>query len=594
MNSLNLQPDAQGQAEATLARLKATTGHSGFMSTTALITPRMVLAKLTSRLKGLKLLPSHDIETHIGAIGNGIPAEAQFTIPYQGNQLVVSLYSVTELITRMDALVANKRVATDHRWYLPIGAIPSVDVEVWLTLDENSRAVVTYVTKDGESVFPGPLFKWYATISNKAPTLQSTSTMSTEVPSLEAIEETEYSNIKAVFDDHCKSVRFDRRWAKTVVGEIRAFEHRDEEHINFLGGNLVGVYRLHWRADDSVVWYNGLRIVDVPALKNDYQDLPTINPDFHVVGNPINASFLYAVHRTLTSDLAEKEKHETAVAILSHMHYQFLSSLLYHQFPYRAQEAIALAVYDSLSRKSMLKQYHTWGNLVRARAEDIIGKNSIHYKTLIEFTNDEKIIYAISDIQSRIREVVKKLKGEYMRLRDQDSRVMSQSTTLVNREGETILRDFENKAASLQRELKDIVRDPHDLIRDEVVESTLKIVTTADERYLRTALLYLSEASEGRDRQTVHELIDVLVIFIQGYLRRAPASERTLIHVVLKVRNLMRSSQLTVSDAIVIRNLASDLIESALPKRNSAVQASTRIAMLVYLTIRLLTINHFK
>ena len=595
MNTSLMQNDAVAQAKSTLSRLHAAVGRTSTLSLSGALVPRVVLAKLVSRLKGLKLLPCPELETHLVAIGNGIDKEALYTVPYIGARVTVELYGILEISERIETLLANKQSATDNRWYLPIGRLHPLSVEVWIYTDDENRVRVEYVDGETRTPFNGTLGDWCKTISPTPPTTSSVLPVHpTDSPAMEARGESTYVNIKAVYDEYCKSVTFDRRWGKLTLTTIRAFEGRDEEHINFLGGNLVGVYRLHWRADDATEWYERLRIDDVRSLKQDFHDLPTINPDFHVVGNPINASFLYAVHRVLTSDLPERERTEVAVAILAHMHYQFLSSLLYHQFPYRAQEAIALALYDSLSRKSMLKQYHTWGNLVRARSEDIISKGSIHYQTLIDFSDDEKIIYAISDIQSRIREVVKKLKSEYMRLRDQDARVMSQGSTLVTREGETVLREFENKAAGLQRALKDIILDPHDLIRNEVLESTLKMVTTADERYLRTALLYLSDAMGGKERASVEALVDALVIFIQGYLRRAPSSERTLIHVVMKVRNLMRSSQLAASDAIALRSLTADLIEKALEKRNATVQASTRIAVLVYLTIRLLTLNHFK
>lgn len=595
MNISLMHNDAASQAKATLTRLRGAVGRTQTLSLNSALVPRMVLAKLVSRLKGLKLLPCPELETHLAAIGNGIAKEALYTVPYTGARVTVELYGILAIGERLEAQMANKMLTTGNRWHLPIGRLHPIDTEVWIYVDDNNRVVVEYVDKETRTDYNGTLADWCLSISTEPPTTTDVTPIEpTDTPAMEARGEGGYPNIKAVYDDHCQSVSFDRRWAKRVVGTIRAFEGRDEEHINFLGGNLVGVYRLHWRADDVNDWYDLLRIDDIRSLKNDFHDLSTINPDFHVVGNPINASFLYAVHRVMTGELPEREREEVAIAILAHMHYQFLSSLLYHQFPYRAQEAIALALYDSLSRKSMLKQYHTWGNLVRARAEDIIRKDSIHYQTLIEFSDDEKIIYAISDIQSRIREVVKKLKSEYMRLRDQDARVMSQGSTLVTREGETVLREFENKAAGLQRALKDIILDPHDLIRSEVLESTLKMVTTADERYLRTALSFISEAMRNNKRTSVETLVDDLVIFIQGYLRRAPSNERTIIHVVMKVRNLMRSSQLAAPDAIALRSLTADLIEQALPKRNVTIQASTRIALLVYLTIRLLTINHFK
>lgn len=406
-----------------------------------------------------------------------------------------------------------------------------------------------------------------------------------------------FKNIKAVYDEHC-DITMDRKWLKTLLMFNAGYEMRTDDHINFLGGNLVGVYRLHWKAEDTNQWLLDVAgITNRSGLKQDYHNLESIDPSFMVIGNPINASFVYLAHRVMVSSLSAGEKERALEAIFSTMHYHFISSLMYHQFPFRAQESIALSLYENLSRKSLLKQHQNWGNLIKARAADIVATNGIHYNTIKSFTDDAKITYVISDVQSRIREVIKRLKDEYLKLKDEDARVISQSALVNDSESDVkILREYVSRNSALVKQMTDIAKDPLDLIREAVMENTLNLVPTTSERHLTDVLETLSSTLSKRNRhqEKAEELVKRLVLFILNYIANNNDRENNTVYLVVKVRNLMRSSQLTNEDALAVRNLTSEIVELAMGKRSQAAQASARIGTLVYLTLRLLTLDHYR
>lgn len=403
-------------------------------------------------------------------------------------------------------------------------------------------------------------------------------------------------NIREVFDTHC-SVTVSRNSLTTLFEFISDYAMGNEDHAAFLGGNSVGTVRLHYRPDDRDRWVDKiLNCEDLRDLTRAYHSLDTVNTDFKVASNPINASYIYIAHRYMASSLSVQEREKGAILAITMMHYQFLASLFYHQFPYGAQEGISMAVYESLTRKSMLKRYHTWSGVVEAICTEIISPKAIHYKDILNFKDDDRIIYTITDIQTRIRMLVNKLKSEYMRLREEDNRVMSQGIYFLDEDGDQVLKDFENKTQRLQRDLQAAVRDRHTLIKKELVEVTLKMVSTADIRYLEETLEYFVYATleNHKDGKRLDTFIHDFVIYMQSTIRSLGPKDNNIIGVITKIRNTMRSSQLTDPTAVEIRDIALKLVEKALPRRPKPVLVSTRIAVIVYIAIFLFTNLKYK
>ena len=143
--------------------------------------------------------------------------------------------------------------------------------------------------------------------------------------------------IKAVFDKHLgKHLVFDRKLLKKILQHVASFETRDEDHINFLGGNLLGVVNLHYNDGDVEEWIDDiLDVDDWEELVEDYHDLPEVEKSFAVSGSTINMSFVYLAHMALTSKhLSASDRERGATAVFIMLQYRFLSSLVNHFFPY--------------------------------------------------------------------------------------------------------------------------------------------------------------------------------------------------------------------------------------------------------------------
>lgn len=398
--------------------------------------------------------------------------------------------------------------------------------------------------------------------------------------------------IRGVFNDATENCRFDKQWLSGVLNFIHRYRLRSEEHIAFLGGNSIGTHKLLWTKLDEIKWWELLEVDDFTEVRKAYHKVAAKQKDFAVAGNVTNVSFPYVCHRIYNEEsLTDNEKEKGVLAVMSLMHYQFLSSLFRSsRFKYGASDAVSQGAFASLTRKSLLKQHGSWEKLVQARSIQIASPDSKHYSQFLSFSNDDKVIYIVTDTQTAIRRVVNRLTSAYMDTHAADSRIMTASSTFTDGEGNMVFKDVIGRADKFTQKALDLSIDPHALIHARTLSQSIRIVPSSDERYLREALLVLVERRRG-NKQDAEQLIRELSIFIEDYLRSAPENERTIVHIIMHVVNMMRSSQVTNDHALVLKDLASDITNRALKRSPATVQASCRIALVTYLTVRVLTYN---
>lgn len=400
-------------------------------------------------------------------------------------------------------------------------------------------------------------------------------------------------SIVNVFDHYCK-LTVDRRWLKQLLDMQHAFETRSEEHINFLGSNLIGVYIPTWLESDTEEWIDSiLRVLDWEGVTEAYHDLPDVNPTFEVTGRPINASFTYAMYRIHTSSLSERDKTVGLMAVAKLLYYCHLGSVLHNWFRYRAQESIALSVYESLSRKSGLKKYGSWGALIENMAKNLTSSEGIHYRTFQTCRPDERVLYSVSSVKTQVNQLVKELGLTYHDMRERDKKILQDTRFITNAEGEMEIRDSISDLKAMESAVLRALADPMDFIRDELVDYTLKAVTTADERHLVECLEHMVSHRNDKRGGDIQSAIEHMVRFIFQVRRTEGAEAAGVVSLTVRVRNLFRSSQLSNPDMLAIREELTALVEEVLARRPDNIKASTRIACAVYILLRALAYQRY-
>ena len=270
------------------------------------------------------------------------------------------------------------------------------------------------------------------------------------------------------------------------------------------------------------------------------------------------------------------------------LQYKFISSLHTRRFKYPANEDIALAVYESLDRKSGLKKHGSWQALIEAKTEDILDLEGLWSNTLRTMTNTENIVKMLNDIQGRIRSILNTIVDKFYIIRDADSRIRS-TDKFTTIEGEKIVKDSVNKYNHTRIRIHSIIPDRNSFITDDILSVIQQTVPTVTPRNLEEVLKFISENYHSRKlEKELRELVDDMIIYTFTLMIKEKIPFDNIPAISIKLRSMYRSSR--VSDPLIktIRERIGVIVSDVLDTNSNGVISSTKIAVTLYIVLRAL------
>ena len=134
--------------------------------------------------------------------------------------------------------------------------------------------------------------------------------------------------------------------------------------------------------------------------------------------------------------------------------------------------------------------------------------------------------------------------------------------------------------------MRDIVADQNNFIRDELIDRTIEVIHTADERFLREVLDYY--ADNFTSEELLQKLLEETVVYISEQAKLSKISLSNVPELIHKLRNLFRSSRTTSRDVLSIKGHLREVILESIPRARHEVQVSTQIALFIYLALRMI------
>lgn len=400
-----------------------------------------------------------------------------------------------------------------------------------------------------------------------------------------------------VFDETFSRVKFDKRLADRLYRFQIGFVHKNREHMEFFGGNLLGVQTVRFTDRDTNELFNDILDVDYLSIKELIQDVPEINPDFKVSSDVLNLTMMYVIHRFLvTPSLNEAARTRAAVDAALVFFYRCMTSLLAHSFKYVADPKIAQAAYANLSNRYLIKQLGNWQEFFYYRANEFIGKESIHRNTLIKFDNDYDVVKAINDGQSRIRDTFKNLYSELVKAKDANAKISSSSSTVIDADGEEVIKDRTHSPDRYQSYLLSIISDEHSFIKEELAAIVIQVMPTMRESSFRTGLSWLSQHHSGKHKSLVEDFIHNVMIYSIEYLSENNIilrNSKDLAGMLSMLRNLYLSSRSSDDHLAKIREDGSVIVKEACGSLSEQISAAIRTGLILYICIRAFTKHHY-
>lgn len=409
--------------------------------------------------------------------------------------------------------------------------------------------------------------------------------------------------VKEVFDAHCVKLKIDAKLLKAIKAKDLQFVTKNSDHISFFGSGLLGVYPIKWLDADRDEWFDDIMEIDDVALQSDLASLKipdergqlvaVINPDHKVVSSTINLAMSYLIHRFLTEkSLSQSQREEGAVVICKLLHYKFLSSLLSNYFAYPANEAIAKATYNTLSMQFMIKQLGTWGALIHARSVDAVGHTSVHRKGLLTLPFDAQA-YFLSDVQTRIRNVVKAQTKVFYLVRDANGKTITTSQIMQIEDG-IVIKDISRSFTQYHRYLYDLTEEPSSFIKQELIDIICNGINSADPRAVKSTLEWICNNIRDKRKAYIDQLLSETILYAFDFLSKNKISTKDLGLVIEKLKAMLVGSRVNESKILLLRKLGDKVVKEGSGRKSSVPTRPERTAVILYIVLRTLTMSHYR
>lgn len=410
--------------------------------------------------------------------------------------------------------------------------------------------------------------------------------------------------IKFLFDDEFKNVNFDSQFSRQIAIFTRTFENKGE-HAKFFGGGLLGTVRIRWTNTETNGFFDDILNIDPDELKAKIDELDCIDPTHIVATDAFNLAIVYCVHRAMTSTkLSGVQRKETAINLLRILHFKFVCGIITRYFPHGTDMQIALRTYEAMNNRFDLKIYKTWGKLITARAQSILEPNGIHANTIQKFADDAAIQYMLSDIQTRIRTVIKTLTALYYQVRENGAKVISVSS-MVEVEGDLEVRDIKRQFPKYRRYLFEQLTDPVSFIRIELIDLLTKDVPSQKKTLLAT-LQYVSlsvidplnispkKGKSNKQSEALTQYIDRTLEYTFDYINSKGINPRNLPELLSGIKAVLNASRNKEPEVMYLRTEGDKIVREATGKKEPTPVSAERTLFVLYIVLRTMTMNYYQ
>lgn len=411
--------------------------------------------------------------------------------------------------------------------------------------------------------------------------------------------------IKTLFDEYYKGVDFNAKFSQQIDNYVKTFLNKGE-NTAFFGSGLLAVERVRWTSTETGMFFDDIVKVNQDDLKGDIDQLDCIDPSHIVTTDAFNLSLIYCTHRVLAnSKLSLADKRKCAINLIRILHFKFVCGILAHYFPHGSDVQIALRTYEAMNNRFDLKIYKTWGKLITARATTITSPQSIHARTLQTFTDDDAILYVLSDIQTRIRVVIKTITALYYKIREKGDKVVSTSA-LVEVDGTLEVRDIKRQYPRYRRYIFETLTDPISFIRLELVDILLNNMPTAQRKAFLSTLQYLSinavdpfnntiaDRSAKKDHTRVTEFVERTLEYAFDFIHSKGINPKNLPELIGNIKTVLNASRNKEPEVMYLRTAGDTIVRLATGKKEPTPVSPERTVLVLYIILRTLTMAYYQ
>lgn len=400
--------------------------------------------------------------------------------------------------------------------------------------------------------------------------------------------------LKDIFNEASKHIKFDQKLAKSIHTYVAGLMNRNEDHVMFFGSNLTGPYPLRFKTGDRNEWFIDIKDIDEFAIRKRIREETIIDESWERATDVFNMDCLYTVHRWLNSNLSEKEKHKAIHDTLMALNIKLMGSIMARYFPYSCDEATALEVYARLSKKFHIKKFGNWRGVLENRSDDVTAVTSKWLPVLKAFNDDAEIAQCISDIQGRLRSMIKYIWDVLEKVK-LDQQKFNKTSMSIDAGGEKVLQELKRDADSYKDYAQKVVLDEHTFIKPEVVAIVDAEMRTMSTKLLLDCLRHICKLANNDDA-SLQQLINDTIEHTVNTLREDRSAGRNMHDLawILHKEKLLITAPKTTNDLVFsMRERTEPIVRASAKTKNATFIATLKTGICLYIIGRTFAMKHY-
>jgi hypothetical protein len=379
------------------------------------------------------------------------------------------------------------------------------------------------------------------------------------------------------------------------------FELRNQ-HSQALNTPTLGVYKVIFTTKDQTDVFDIFNI-DQTLFKKTINKIPSVNKDFKVVSDAFNLLITWIAHNIFISKIPNQKKEIGLFSLFKLLFYKFFTSAINHYLIYKTNEEMMLLTYSELNAKFDIIKYGTWKKVLEAKAQELIDPKNLHYKSFINYNNDDKILYIISDCNTRIRLQLQRFIDAFNEVRLNSTKTyVLQDIKIDTIDGNRIVRETVNVIDALTNAMMTRILNQEEFINHKYINDLLKqFKSIRDDAFARFLQYVINTAitqnktydldkvviKDKNKNEILYVGIRILITeFIQKtyrYCINTGINMNSKKSIYLTVSNLYRSSRMNDQILINIKNSIHYLVENSELTVRQASMVSYKICFILYL-----------
>lgn len=399
--------------------------------------------------------------------------------------------------------------------------------------------------------------------------------------------------LKDAFEELFGRTKYDNGLVKKCKLFQVNFVHSNQENREFFGGNIIGVHRVRFTHREIIKFYDEIIGKDESEVTEVVRRVTTINHEFKISGDVMNLTIMYFIHRFLNSPLLnEKNKHEACKDLVLIFLYRTLSALLATYFKYPIDKETGQAVYERLSGRYLIKKLGNWQAVFNYRADEFINKKGIHYNVILAFKDDSGIVNAINDLQSRLKDTIKNIYGEFMYVHEHGTKIISSSSTMIDADGEEIIKDKVHGLETYQHYILIVMEDYNSFVKQELLLVISRVIPTVGLKGFNQLLQWMCSELSASHKEEVIKFTNLSLSMAFNYLLENDYvlhRSKDIVILTAKLKGFILSSRKDSEELIEFRKQGDSIIKMATKYKTNQMVSSLRNGLFLYICLRAFT-----